>query len=82
MWIPINGTYPHVGAVNAWLADPEMYRHTFYQAFWHTAGNGWGLVADLVPLSLAGLLLGVALASGPGDRRPSPRAAASHSPPA
>jgi hypothetical protein len=57
MWIPVNGTYPHVAALGAWLAGPEMYHHTFYQAFWHTAGTGWGLVADLVPLSLAGLLL-------------------------
>jgi len=57
MWIPVNGTYPHVAALSAWLAGPEMYHHTFYQAFWHTAGTGWGLVADLVPLSLAGLLL-------------------------
>ena len=57
MWIPINGTYPRVAALSAWLASPAMYHHTFYQAFWHTAGTGWGLAADLVPLSLAGLLL-------------------------
>jgi hypothetical protein len=57
MWIPLDGAYPHLGEASAWLAGPEMYHHTFYQAFWHTAGTGWGLVADLVPLSLAGLLL-------------------------
>jgi Type IV secretion-system coupling protein DNA-binding domain len=57
MWIPVNGTYPHVGVLSAWLAGPEMYHHTFYEAFWHTAGTGWGLAADLVPLSFAGLLL-------------------------
>jgi hypothetical protein len=29
MWIPLHGTYPHVRAFSAWLAGPEMYRHTF-----------------------------------------------------
>jgi hypothetical protein len=57
MWMPLHGTYPQIGTLSAWLAGPEMYRHTFYQAVWHTAGNGWGLVADLAPLSLGGLLI-------------------------
>jgi hypothetical protein len=58
MWIPTGGAYPRLGPLNAWLAGPAMYRHTFYQAFWHTAGSGWGLLADLVPAGLACLLIG------------------------
>jgi hypothetical protein len=40
MWIPVNGTYPRVGTLRAWLAGSEMYHHTFDQAFCHTAGTG------------------------------------------
>ena len=53
IWIPLGGIYPRLRDAGAWLAGPEMYRHTFYQAFWHAAGSGWGLAADLVPISLA-----------------------------
>jgi Type IV secretion-system coupling protein DNA-binding domain len=57
IWIPFNGVYPRLADARAWLAGPEMYRHTFYEAFWHAAGSGWGLAADFVPISLAVLLI-------------------------
>src|SRR5215471_3157093 len=58
-WIGIrfNGVQLRLDAASVWLAGPELYRHTFYQAFRHAAGNGWGLAADLAPLSLAVLLV-------------------------
>jgi Type IV secretion-system coupling protein DNA-binding domain len=57
MWIPLNGAYPHLAEISAWLNGPEMYRHTCDETCWHAASNGWGLAADLVPISRAALLV-------------------------
>src|SRR5215469_433491 len=53
-WIGIrfNGVQLRLDAASAWLSGPAWYRHTFYQAFYHAATNGWGLAIDLLPLSL------------------------------
>jgi len=55
--IPFDGVHLRLDAASAWLADRGLYGHTFFQAFYHTATNGWGLAVDLIPLSLvAGLV--------------------------
>jgi len=66
-WIGIrfNGVQLRLDAASAWLAGPELYRHTFYQAFYHAATNGWGLAIELVPLSLVAALIGWRLGQNP-----------------
>jgi len=56
--IPFNGVHLRLDTASAWLAGPGLYRHTFYQAFYHAATNGWGLAIDLIPLSFVVLLIG------------------------
>jgi hypothetical protein len=43
-WIGIrfNGVELRLDTVSVWLAGPELYRHSFYQAFYHAATKGWG----------------------------------------
>lgn len=66
-WIDIrfNGVQLRLDAASAWLAGPELYRYTFYQAFYHAATNGWGLAIDLVPLSLVAALVAWRLGQDP-----------------
>ncbi|HJU09383.1 MAG TPA: type IV secretion system DNA-binding domain-containing protein, partial [Candidatus Binataceae bacterium] len=58
IWMPLNGGWVQLPDAAAWLNGPDMYQHSFYQAFWYTAGHGWGLMAGLIPLSLVALLVG------------------------
>jgi Type IV secretion-system coupling protein DNA-binding domain len=55
--IPINGQYFWLEQATNWLNGPAVYQHSFYTWFWYAAWHGWGLMADLVPLSIAAGLI-------------------------
>jgi hypothetical protein len=66
-WIGIrfNGIQLPLDAARTWLNGPELYRHSFYQAFYHAATNGWGLAIDLIPIGFVGLLIAWRLRQNP-----------------
>jgi type IV secretory pathway TraG/TraD family ATPase VirD4 len=55
--IPLGDTYYPLAIASAWLSGPQVYRTDFYNACWYAARHGWGLAADLVPLSFVALLM-------------------------
>ncbi|MBV8053926.1 MAG: type IV secretion system DNA-binding domain-containing protein [Deltaproteobacteria bacterium] len=63
--IPFNGDHLRLDAASAWLNGPAWYRHSFYEAFYHAATNGWGLAVDLIPIGFLGLLIGWRLRQHP-----------------
>jgi type IV secretory pathway TraG/TraD family ATPase VirD4 len=55
--LPVGGSWYPLNTLSDWLSGPQLYRHTFGEAFWHLAMGSYGLGTDLIPLSLVGLLI-------------------------
>jgi Type IV secretion-system coupling protein DNA-binding domain len=56
--IPLDGAFVTVQAASEWLNGPQVYHHSFSQAFRHVVtGTAWGLVVDLLPVSFVAILI-------------------------